>query len=277
MLRTVIMLSVMTAILLAVGFSVGGIIGMAFALVLAFCLNFISYWYSDRIVLNQYGARRSNDKDLNEIVESMAREGGIPKPRLYMIPSEVPNAFATGRNPAHSAVAVTQGLTMLTRDEITGVIAHEISHIRNRDTLIQTVSATIAGAIALLAQFGYWRLFVGRKRDAGTVIGLILMVIFAPLAAMIVRLAISRRMEYKADFIGALLSKKPLQLASALRKISKVSKEKTIQGSPATSHLWIVSPFRPDWFSSLFSTHPPLSRRIAKLERVIVKKGDVID
>lgn len=277
MLGTAIMLSVMTAILLAVGFLVGGIIGMAFALVLAFCLNFISYWYSDRIVLKLYGAGRSNDKDLNEIVESMAREGGIPKPGVYMIPSEVPNAFATGRNPAHAAVAVTQGLTMLTRDEITGVIAHEISHIKNRDTLIQTVSATIAGAIAFLAQFGYWSLFVGRKRDAGTVIGLILMVIFAPLAAMIVRLAISRRREYKADFTGALLSKKPLQLASALRKISKVSKEKTIQGSPATSHLWIVNPFKADWFSSLFSTHPPLSRRIAKLERVVVKKGDVLD
>jgi len=271
------MLSVMTAILLAAGFLLAGMAGMAAALVLAFCINFVSYWYSDKIVLRLYNAKRTNDKELSEIVGSMAREAGIPKPRVYMIPSQVPNAFATGRDPKHSAVAVTQGLTMLTKDEMTAVIAHEISHIRNRDTLIQTVSATIAGAIAFLAQFGYWSLFLGRRRDAGTVIGLILMVIFAPLAAMIIRLAISRRREYRADFTGAVLSKKPLQLASALRKISQASGENPMHGSPATEHLWIVSPFKPDWFSSMFSTHPPLKRRIAKLERIAVKKGDVLD
>ncbi len=274
---TEIMLASMTAILLAIGFFIAGILGMTLALVLAFCLNFISYWYSDRIILKLYGAKRSDDRELNDIVGSMAREARIPKPKLYMIPSEVPNAFATGRNPAHSAVAVTQGLKMLTKDEMTGVIAHEISHIMNRDTLIQTVSATIAGAIAFLAQFGYWSLFLGRRKDAGTIIGIILMVIFAPLAAMIIRLAISRRREYQADFGATILSKKPLSLASALRKISNVSKEKTIHGSPATSHLWIVNPFRPDWFSSLFSTHPPLERRISKLERMMVKKGDAPD
>jgi heat shock protein HtpX len=277
MIRTAVMLSIMTAILLGAGFLIAGMAGMLAALVLAFCINFLSYWYSDTIVLRLYRAKRSDDKELNEIVRSMAREAGIPKPRVYMVPSEVPNAFATGRNPEHSAVAVTQGLTMLTHDEMTAVIAHEISHIRNRDTLIQTVSATIAGAIAFLAQFGYWSLFLGRRKDAGTVIGLILIVIFAPLAAIIIRLAISRRREYRADFTGAVLSKKPLQLASALRKISEVSRENPIHGSPATEHLWIVSPFKPDWFSSMFSTHPPLKRRIAKLERIVVKKGEVLD
>jgi heat shock protein HtpX len=277
MLSTSIMLSIMTAILLAAGFLIGGMIGMTAALVLAFCVNFISYWYSDRIILRLYGAKRSDLKELNEIVESMAREARIPKPRVYMIPSDVPNAFATGRDPKHSAVAVTQGLGMLSRDEITGVIAHEISHIKNRDTLIQTVAATIAGAIAFLAQFGYWSLYMGRRRDGGAILGVILMAIFAPLAAVLIKLAISRRREYKADFTGAVLSKKPLALASALRKISQVGREKPFKGSPATSHLWIVNPFRPDWFSSLFSTHPPLNRRIRKLERTIVERGEKID
>jgi heat shock protein HtpX len=274
MFGTAILLSVLTAILLGIGFFFAGILGMTVGLIFAFAINFLSYWYSDRIVLKLYGARRSNEPELNKIVEDMAREAGIPKPSVYIIPSDTPNAFATGRDPEHAAVAVTNGISVLNKDEKTGVIAHEISHIKNRDTLIQTVAATIAGAISYLAYIGYWSMFLGRRRDASSIIGLLLIVIFAPLAAMIVRLAISRRREYKADFMGAVLSKRPLALASALRKISQVSMQKPMQGPSATSHLWIVNPFKPDWFSSLFSTHPPVQRRIAKLERMLVKMGE---
>ncbi len=273
MFGTAILLALLTAVLLAIGFFLAGPLGMVVALVFAFAVNFFSYWYSDRVVLRLYGARRSLNKELNAMVGDMAREASIPKPKVYVIQSDVPNAFATGRNPNHSAIAITQGLGALSKDEMKGVIAHEIWHIKNRDTLIQTVAATIGGAIGFLAYMGYWSTIVGDRRDGSSLIGLVLIVIFAPLAALIVRMALSRRREYAADFNGAILCKKPRALASALRKISEVSKEKPMQASPSTSPLWIVNPIKQDWFTSLFSTHPPLSRRIAKLERVVVKRG----
>jgi len=268
MIRTAALLAFLTAILLAIGFLFAGILGMTIAFALAIIINFLSYWFSDRIVLGMYKAQLSEDKELNDMVEAIAREADLPKPRVYIVPSETPNAFATGRNKNHAAVAITQGLTSLTREEMAGVIGHEISHIKNNDILVQTVSATIAGAIAYLAQFGYWSLFSRDSRDAGTFIGLVLMVVFAPIAAFIVRMSISRRREYSADYMGAILTKKPLALASALRKINKMSEENPMRGSSATSHLWIVNPFRHDWFTGLFSTHPPLERRVAKLERM---------
>ncbi|UCD03300.1 MAG: M48 family metalloprotease, partial [Candidatus Aenigmatarchaeota archaeon] len=192
----------------------------------------------------------------------------IPVPKLYVVPSDIPNAFATGRNPEHGAVAVTRGLMRLTRSEMEGVIAHEIRHIKNRDTLIQSIAATIAGAVSYLAMIGYWSLFAGHRRDGGMLIGVILIAIFAPLAATIVKLAISRRREYAADHGAALMTKEPQALASALRKITETVRHNPVHGSSATSHLWIVNPFKQDWFTGLFSTHPPISRRIAKLERM---------
>ena len=276
MFRTAALLALLTAIMLAVGFFLAGTLGMTAALIIAIVVNFISYWYSDRIVLSIYRAHHTNDHELNSMVEKIAREAGIPKPKVYIVPSDLPNAFATGRSPQHAAVAVTQGLSVLSKDEMEAVIAHEISHIKNRDTLVQTVAATIAGAISYLAYFG-WNMSSDRRRGTGSIIGLILILIFAPLAAAIVKMAISRRREYGADFGGAILTKHPMALASALRKISNVTRENPMHGSTATSHLWIVNPFRHDFFGSLFSTHPPLERRVAKLERMVVKKGEKND
>lgn len=273
MFRTAILLSILTAILLATGFLSAGIFGMAIALILAIIINFFSYWFSDKIVLRMYKAKPTDDKELIGMIKDIAREAKIPMPKVYIVPSDVPNAFATGRSKSHAAVAVTQGLSILSHDEMRGVIAHEISHIKHNDILIQTMAATIAGAVAFLAQFGYWTIFMGGRRDAGSLIGLVLMIIFAPVAAIIIQLAISRRREYKADFSSALLTKHPTALASALQKISEIGKQRPISGSRATSHLWIVNPFKQDSFTSLFATHPPISRRIAKLERMAHKKS----
>ncbi len=273
MFRTAILLAALSAILLGVGLLMGGIAGMTFALIMAFMLNFVSYWYSDRIVLRLYGAQLTDDEGLNEMVKELAKEAQIPKPDVYMLSSDVPNAFATGRNPEHGAVALTRGLTHLSRKEIEGVLAHELTHIKNRDTLIQTVAATIAGAISYIAMIGYWSMF-GDNRDNSSIFGLILIVIFAPLAASIVKLAISRRREYAADHGAAMLTKNPGALASALRKISEYSHDRPMKGPSATSHMWIANPFHEDWFTGLFSTHPPIKRRIAKLERLSGKLGD---
>jgi len=275
--KTAILLSLLTAILLAIGLFLGGIAGMTFALVFALAINFISYWFSDKIVLRIYRAKPAKDKKLLDIVEKLAREAGIPKPRAYVIPNDNPNAFATGRDPSHAAVAVTNGLAAFSHDELEGVLAHEISHIKNRDTLVQTVAATIAGAIAYLAQIGYYSMFSSRDDDRGNAIGIILIVIFAPLAAALIRLAISRRREYQADFGGATISKNPLALASALRKIASVSAQNPMRGNSATASMWIANPFKQDRFNSLFSTHPPIEKRIYKLERMGGKKGDADD
>ena len=264
------LLGTLTGILLVVGLLVGGLWGMAFALGLAVIINVFSYWYSDRIVLKMYGARPTDNSDLNEMVARLAHEAKLPKPGVYIVPNETPNAFATGRNPRRSVIAVTEGLLRLEREEIEGVLAHEMAHIRNRDVLVATMAATIAGAIAFLAQIGYWSLFMGGdRRDQGSMLGLLLVIIFAPVAALLIRMAISRREEYRADNLGALLTKNPRGLASALRKISHYARQQPMRsGSTASSHMWIVNPFRGDWFTGLFSTHPPIQKRIEMLEEM---------
>ncbi len=266
MLRTAMLLATLTALLMVVGWLIGGLWGGTVALGVAAALNFSMYWWSDRIVLRMYGARPTDEPRLVRMIESLANRTGIPKPALYIVPQSTPNAFATGRNPKHSVVAVTQGLLKLDDDEIEGVLAHELAHIKNRDMLISTMAATIAGAISWLAQIGYWSLFAAGERREGSLMAFLLIIIFAPLAALLVRLAISRGREYLADEMGVLITKRPLALASALRKISEMVKKQPLHGSTATSHLWVVNPFKEDWFTGLFSTHPPIDKRIARLE-----------
>lgn len=269
MFNTVLMLGLLTGILLGTGFLLGGLLGALIALIFAFVINFFSYWYSDRMVLRIYGAQRLEDPEINSIVEKLARDAKIPKPRVYRIDEDSPNAFATGRNPQNSAVAVTRGLKKLNKKEIEAVLSHEMGHIRNRDTLIQTVAATIGGAVAFLAQMSYYSLLLGgRRRGAESLLGVVFIVIFAPLAAFLIRMAISRNREYKADYTGATISRKPGALASALRKISSSCHSKPIKGPSATSHLWIINPFESDWFTGLFSTHPPIEKRVEKLEEM---------
>lgn len=258
--RTTLLLGLLTAILLAIGFYFGGTYGAVLALVLAFAINFASYWYSDKIVLKIYRAKPLDNKKINSMVEELAKKAGIPKPETYMLLTDVPNAFATGRNPKHSAVAVTHGLLKHLNDrEIKGVLAHEISHIKNRDTLIQTLAATIGGAISWLAYLFYF----GDSRNQSAV-SLILLFILAPLAAALVRMAISRNREYLADKTGAILSE-PEGLASALGKISQFSKHHTIRGNNATAHMFIVNPFTKGSLINLFSTHPSTESRIERL------------
>lgn len=269
MINTIILLGTLTGILIGAGFFFGGLLGMSIALIFAFLINFLSYWYSDRIVLTIYNARPLDDPVTNKIVAKLALNARIPKPKVYLIPTDVPNAFATGRNPKHSAIAVTRGLLDMERDEIEGVLAHEIAHIKNRDTLVQTIAATIAGAVAYIAQISYWSLFLGgERRGSENLIGFIFIIIFAPLAAFFIRMAISRQMEYKADWTGAILTRNPGGLASALRKISTYVSRRPMRGLTATSHLFIVNPFKSDWFTNLFATHPPIEKRIEKLEEM---------
>ena len=270
MLNTVILLSTLTAILLAIGFLVAGPIGALFALVLSLVINIATYWYSDKIVLRIYKAKPTNGQSkLDSIIDDLAREAKMPKPKVFTIPTKIPNAFATGRNPQHSAVAVTEGLLDMEEDEIRAVVAHEIGHIKNRDVLVSTLAATIGGAISYVAHIGYWSMFAGNSRNGGNAMALIMMVIFAPIAALLIRLAISRSREYGADRTGALITKRPLSLASALSKIHRISEYNPVKGSSATSHLWIVNPFKSDWFTGLFSTHPPIEERIRRLEEMV--------
>lgn len=269
-LRTGLLLGLLTGILLIIGFLFGGVGGMTVALIFAMLINFFSYWFSDKIVLSMYRAKPSNDKELNHLVEKIAKEADIPKPKVYIVPTNSPNAFATGRSPNHSSVAVTQGLLdTLDDDEIEGVLSHELSHIKDRDTLVSTIAATIGGAISYLAQIAWLGMF-SKDREGGNAI-LFPLLILAPFAAMLVQLSISRGREYLADYIGAYISKKPLELASALEKISTAVERNPIRGSSATSHLWIVNPFKGDGFASLFSTHPPVSERIRRLKEIARK------
>lgn len=266
MFRMLVMLATLAGILLVAGFLIGGILGMSVALILAIAINFASYWYSDRIVLRIYRARPIKDKKLDSMLDKLSVEAKIPKPKLYMAPHEVPNAFATGRSHKKAVIVVTRGLLNLDKDEVEGVLAHEMGHIKNKDILTSVIAATIAAAISYIAQIGYFSLFFGGRRDEGSLLWLVLIIIFAPLAAILIKTAISRSREYKADFTGAMFTKKPMALASALRKISSTAKKKPMRGPTATSHLWIVNPFQGDWFTSLFSTHPPIELRIKKLE-----------
>ncbi|NOZ82170.1 MAG: M48 family metalloprotease [Candidatus Micrarchaeota archaeon] len=267
-LRTAALMVFLTIILLGFGFLLGGTWGMTGALILSFALNFFAFWYSDRIVLGIYGAEPLRDKRIKRMVAELSREAGIPEPKLYVVQDPTPNAFATGRSPSKSAVAVTTGLLdVLDDDEIRGVLSHEIAHIKNRDTLVSTVAAVMAGAIAYLAQLAWWGLFAG-QRDRSPVWILLPLLVLAPLAATLVRLAISRSREFYADHTGALISKDPESLASALEKISSHVRFSPSHGNPATSHMWIVNPFESDSFSRLFSTHPPVSERIKRLKKL---------
>jgi len=273
MIRTALLLGLLTGILLAIGFIFAGFGGMTIALTFAFIMNFVMYWFSDRIVLAVYRAReipRSEDEKLHEIVEKLAKEANIPKPRVYLVNNATPNAFATGRNPKHAAVAVTSGLLeILNWDEIEGVLGHEIGHIKARDTLTSTIAATVAGAIGYIVQIAWYSMFFGgdRRRGGGSVLFLPLLFL-APIAATLIQLAISRSREYVADKNGALFSKKPLSLASALEKISASIARHPMQGNSATSYLFIVNPFKADMLTNLFSTHPPIQERVKRLKEM---------
>ncbi len=276
--KTALLLGALTILLVLIGGAIGGQQGMVVAFVLALGMNFFSYWFSDRIVLAMYGAKpieESQAPALYRIVRTLATRDSIPMPRVYLIPSESPNAFATGRNPQHAAVAVTEGIMrILSEEELEGVLAHELSHVKNRDVLIATIAATLAGAITYLAHMAQWAMIFGGRRDdeeeGGGVLGGILMVILAPIAAMLIQLAVSRAREYQADASGARLAGKPWGLAKALEKLETASKTTPMDASPSTAHLFIVNPLSGRSLLRLFSTHPPIEERIARLRSMRV-------
>jgi len=273
--RTTLLLAVMTVLIMVVGHLIGGQQGMFIALIIAAGMNFFSYWFSDKIVLRMYRAQEvtpQQSPDLYEMVATLARNGGLPVPRVFVIPQDTPNAFATGRNPEHAVVAVTQGLLQLMdREQIKGVLAHEMAHVKNRDILIGSIAATMAGAIMMLASMARWSaIFGGGHRDdseGGGLggIGLIVMSIIAPLAAMIVQMAVSRSREYLADSTGAQLAGNSRGLADALEKLGAYSQRLPMQANPSTAHMFIVNPLAGGSLMSLFSTHPPIEKRVARL------------
>jgi heat shock protein HtpX len=270
--KTVALMAGLTVLLVAVGgVLTGSREGMLMFFGLSMVMNLVSYWFSDKIVLRMYGAHEATEAEAPElygIVRDLARKGNMPMPKVYVIPSDAPNAFATGRNPQHAAVAATQGiLRLLNREELTGVMAHELSHVGNRDILIGTIAAAIAGAISMMAQMAFF--FGGRRDDdrgAGGAIAAIAMLILAPIAAALIQMAISRSREYEADASGARLAGNPLWLASALRKLHMGSQRIPMDANPATAHMFIVNPLRGGGLSSMFSTHPPMEERVARLE-----------
>lgn len=278
MLRTTILLGALTGLIMMMGQWLGGTHGMTIAFVIAVVMNFGSYWFSDKIVLAAYGAKQVSEAEapmLYRIVHNLALKARMPMPKVYIIPQDSPNAFATGRNPQHAAVAVTEGITRLMNErELTGVLAHELGHVRNRDILISTIAATLAGVIIHVANMAQWAaMFGGFRRDddregGGGVLGLILMAVLAPLAATVIQMAISRTREYAADDSGAQLCGDPMALASALRKLGMASERIPMDASPQTAHMFIVNPLSGASFARLFSTHPPLEERIERLERM---------
>jgi len=264
------LLTVLTVLFLWIGQALGGRTGLLLALLFAGAFNFFSYWYSDKIVLSLYRAKELSPEEapeIHQIVEELAAVAGIPKPRVYLVPQQAPNAFATGRSPSHSAVAVTEGiLRALDLRELRGVLSHELSHIRNRDTLVQTIAATLGAAITFLARMAYFSRFFGFGDDDTNPLELLVLLILAPIAAFLIQMAISRSREYLADETGAKISRDPLALASALEKLHYFSSRVPLSGNPATSHLFIVAPrFSSSSLASLFSTHPPVEKRIARL------------
>jgi len=273
--KTMLLLATLTALLLFVGQALGGRGGLMMALMFAGVMNFVAYWWSDKIVLRMYGAQEIDEAQAPElfaIVRGLAQRAHIPMPRVYMIPQEAPNAFATGRNPQNAAIAVTEGIVrLLDREELTGVLAHELSHVQNRDTLIMTVAATLAGALSHLANMAMWGAMFGgsssRDEDGGHPMAGLLGIIIAPVAATLIQMAISRSREFLADEHGAHVSGNPLALASALRKIEAWSQQIPMTaGSPATAHLFIINPFSGGGLVRLFSTHPSTEERIARLQ-----------
>src|SRR5712692_5514817 len=279
--KTIVLLTVLTVLLVMVGYVFGGTQGMVWALGFAAIVNIGSYWFSDKIALSMSGAHEvspAEAPELYRIVEQVAREAGLPPPRVYIIESDSPNAFATGRDPEHAAVAVTTGIMrILSERELAGVPAHELGHVRNRDTLIMAVVATLAGAITAIANMAQWALmWGGGRRDDNqglNPLAALLMIIVAPFVATLVQLAISRAREYEADATGAHISGDPLALASALEKLEQGTAVRPLNPNPATAHLYIVNPFSGGAISSLFQTHPPIAERIARLRAMAMGRG----
>jgi heat shock protein HtpX len=281
LIKTGVLLAALTSLVVLIGGAVGGQQGMLIAFVFAIAMNFGSYWFSDRIVLSMYGAQpieEAQAPDLYRIIRRLTTKAGIPLPRVYLIRGDTPNAFATGRSPQHAAVAVTEGvMRMLDDEELEGVLAHELSHVRNRDTLTMTIAATLAGVITYLAHMAQWAaIFGGARRDdeegsGGGVIGALLMAILAPIAAMLIQMAISRAREFEADASGARLVGRPWGLAKALEKLEMASKMTPMNATPATAHLFIVNPLSGEGLLALFSTHPPIQERIARLRAMATR------
>jgi heat shock protein HtpX len=269
--KTLILLAALSGLMLAIGYYFGGKNGMTIALVIAVVMNFGSYWFSDRIVLAMHHAQEITEdqgRELFEMVRQLAQQANLPMPRIYIIPDPSPNAFATGRNPDHAVVAVTEGiLRLLSSEELAGVISHELAHVKNRDILIQSVAATLGAAITYLAYFG---MFFGSSDDddRGSPLGSLLMVILAPLAAMVIQMAISRSREYLADRTGAEICGQPMWLAHALDKLRRGVDQVPMHTHEAASHIFIVNPFSGGGISRLFSTHPPLEERIERLQEM---------
>jgi heat shock protein HtpX len=285
-LRTTILLAVLTALLIWIGDMLGGRQGAIIALVLAGGMNFFSYWFSDKIVIKMYGGQEvtaQDDPELYGLVQDLAQRAGLPMPKVYVLPQDTPNAFATGRNAEHAAVAVTDGIRrILNKRELTGVLGHELTHVKNRDILVSTIAATLAGAISYLAQMAQWAMIFGGNRDrdeegGGNIFGFIVMMIVAPIAAMLIQMAVSRSREYGADEGGAKITGDPLALANALRKLhmgaQNIPLEANNATANATAHMFIVNPLTGHGLASLFSTHPPMEERIARLEAMAGKMG----
>jgi len=273
-LKTMLLMVTLTLMLVFFGGLIGGKSGMTIALVMAFGMNFVTYWFSDKIVLKMYRARQVTEAeapDLYGTVRRLAQRAGLPMPKVYIMDEDQPNAFATGRNPEHGVVAVTTGIMrILSREELEGVIAHELAHIKHRDILVGTVAAAIAGAISYLAQMAQWAMLFGGRRDdegeGGSPVAAFVMMIVGPIAAMMVQMAISRSREYGADAGGASISGNPRHLAGALRKLQMAAQQIPMNANPATAHMFIVSPLSGGGIFKLFSTHPPMEERIARLE-----------
>lgn len=276
--KTTLLLSLLTVLLVAMGGAVGGSAGMLLAFVMAAVMNFGSYWFSDKIVLRMYGAQeieRSDNPAFYDMVERLANRAGLPMPKVYIIPDQSPNAFATGRNPEHAAVAATEGIMrILSPEELEGVMAHELGHVKNRDILISTIAATFAGAISMIGSMLQWGAMLGAGRgdddDGGGIAGLVgslAMAILAPIMAMLIQMAVSRSREYLADATGAEICGKPRALASALGRLQQASQMIPMHDAkPATAHMFIVNPLTGGGLMSLFSTHPPMEERIARLQ-----------
>lgn len=269
--KTALLLGLLSGLLLVIGQMLGGANGLVIAFMFAVVMNFVSYWFSDKIVLKMYRAQQVGpEHPLHRVVERLAQQGGLPLPKVYIIPTASPNAFATGRNPEHAAVAATEGIVrMLDERELEGVIAHELAHVKHRDILISSVAATIAAAIMMVAHMARFAMFFGGHRDDGregtNPIALIATLILAPIAAMLIQAAISRSREFAADAGGARIAGNPYGLADALRKIERASKQVPLDANPATAHMFIIKPFTVSGMLSMFSTHPPTEQRIQAL------------